>query len=107
MVSSFIFTFIGAILAEAGLEFLGFGDVNNVSWGTTLYWAQANSTLLTGEWWHFVFPGLAIALTITSLVFINYGIDAISNPRLRAIKLSKQYRKQVKAQTTVTPQVAR
>jgi ABC-type dipeptide/oligopeptide/nickel transport system permease subunit len=97
LVSSFIFTFIGAILAEAGLEFLGFADINTISWGTTLYWAQANATLLSGTWWHFLFPGLAIALTITSLVFINYGIDAISNPRLRAIKVAKQYRSQVKA----------
>jgi peptide/nickel transport system permease protein len=95
LVSSFIFTFIGAILAEAGLEFLGFGDINTISWGTILYWAQQSSALLTGEWWHFVFPGLAIALTITSLVFINYGIDVISNPRLRTIKVAKQYRKQV------------
>jgi peptide/nickel transport system permease protein len=91
MVSSFIFTFIGAILAEAGLEFLGFGNSTTISWGTILYWAQVNSTLLSGEWWHFLFPGLAIALTITSLVFINYGIDAISNPRLRAIKVAKAY----------------
>ena len=106
LASSFIFTFIGAILAEAGLEFLGFGDINTISWGTILYWAQQNSTLLTGEWWHFLFPGLAIALTITSLVFINYGIDAISNPRLRAIKVAKQYRKQVKAQATMRSQVA-
>jgi peptide/nickel transport system permease protein len=95
LVSSFIFTFIGAILAESGLEFLGFGDINSVSWGTILYWAQSNATLLTGEWWHFLFPGLAIALTITSLVFINYGIDAISNPRLRAIKIAKAYRKKM------------
>ncbi len=87
--SSFIFGFIGAIQTESGLEFLGFGDINNISWGTTLYWAQENSTLLTGEWWHFLFPGLAIALTITAGVFVNYGIDAISNPRLRAIKNPK------------------
>jgi len=95
LVSSFIFTFIGAIFAEASLEFLGFGDINTMSWGTILYWAQQQSTLLTGEWWCFVFHGLAIALTITSLVFINYGIDAISNPRLRLVKIAKQYRKKV------------
>lgn len=106
LVSSFIFTFIGAILAEAGLEFLGFGDLNNVSWGIILYWAQQNSTLLTGEWWCFIFPGLAIALTITSLVFINYGIDAISNPRLRAIKVARQYRKKVRT-PAVAAQVSR
>jgi peptide/nickel transport system permease protein len=93
LASSFIFTFIAAILNEAALEFLGFGDINTISWGTILYWAQTNSALLTGEWWTFVFPGLAIALSITSLVFINYGIDAISNPRLRAVKVERQFRK--------------
>ena len=42
-----------------------------------------NSTLLQGEWWHFVFPGLAISLTILSIVFINFGIDELGDPRLR------------------------
>jgi hypothetical protein len=31
------------------LEFLGFADVNKVSWGTTLYWATVNSPLLQGR----------------------------------------------------------
>lgn len=90
IVSTFIFAFTGAILTEAGLEFLGFGDLNSVSWGTTLYWAEENSALLVGAWWHFLFPGLALALAATSCVFINYGIDAISNPRLRLIKVRKR-----------------
>jgi peptide/nickel transport system permease protein len=108
LASSFIFTFIAAVLNEAALEFLGFGDsVNTISWGTDLYWAQQTSTLMTGEWWVFLFPGLAISLTITSLVFINYGIDAISNPRLRGIKLSKEYRKKATAPAAVASSVAR
>jgi hypothetical protein len=41
---------------------------------------------LQGEWWHFVFPGLAISLTVLSIVFINYGIDELSNPRLQQSK---------------------
>ncbi len=64
--------------------------INSVSWGTTLYWAEENSALLVGAWWHFLFPGLALALAATSCVFINYGIDAISNPRLRLIKVRKR-----------------
>jgi len=87
--AGFLGSFVGAILFEAGLEFLGFGNTDTVSWGTTLYWAQNNSTLLTGEWWHFMFPGLALAITATSLIFINYGIDEISNPRLRRVKMPK------------------
>jgi peptide/nickel transport system permease protein len=90
IVSTFIFAFTGAILTEAGLEFLGFGDINSTSWGTMLYWAEVNSALLTGAWWHFVFPGLALALAATACVFINNGIDAISNPRLRVIKMRKR-----------------
>jgi peptide/nickel transport system permease protein len=81
--AGFAFVFINAVFFEAALEFLGFADVNKVSWGTTLYWATVNSTLLQGEWWHFVFPGLAISLTLLSIVFINYGIDELADPRLR------------------------
>lgn len=83
LMAGFLFLFVNAIFYEAALEFLGFGDVNKVTWGTTLYWAQNNSTLLQGEWWHFVFPGLAISMTVMALTFINYGVDELSNPRLR------------------------
>ena len=81
--AGFVFVFYGSIIFAAGLEFLGFGDVNGTSWGVILYWAQNNSVVLQGAWWHFVFPGLAIALTVAALVFINYGVDELSNPRLR------------------------
>ena len=81
--AGFAFVFIAAVFFEAALEFLGFADVNQVSWGTMLYWATVNSTLLQGEWWHFVFPGLAISLTLLSIIFINYGIDELADPRLR------------------------
>jgi peptide/nickel transport system permease protein len=82
--AGFAFVFVQAIFLEAALEFLGFGDANKVSWGTILFWAANNSTLLQGEWWHFVFPGLAISLTILSIIFVNYGIDELSNPRLQS-----------------------
>jgi peptide/nickel transport system permease protein len=49
----------------------------------TLYWAQTNSTVLQGEWWPFLFPGLALVLTVVGLVFLLAGIDELSNPRLR------------------------
>ncbi len=88
--AGFTFVFVQAIFYEAALEFLGLGDANKVSWGTTLFWAANNSTLLQGEWWHFVFPGLAISLTVLALVFINYGIDELSNPRLRDVKQERR-----------------
>jgi peptide/nickel transport system permease protein len=80
----FVLVFYVALLVDAGLEFLGLGDTSHVSWGMTLYWAQTNSAVLQGEWWPFLFPGLALVLTIVGLVFLLAGIDEVSNPRLRS-----------------------
>jgi peptide/nickel transport system permease protein len=81
--AGFVLVFYVAILTAAGLEFLGLGDMQHTSWGVTLYWAQVNSTVLQGEWWPFLFPVLALALTVAALVFILAGLDEVSNPRLR------------------------
>ncbi len=93
--AAFVFVFYISVLFEAGLEFLGLGDVNRATWGTTMYWAQNNSAVLQGEWWHFVFPGLALAITVAALVLINYGVDEISNPRLRQRKAKRRLRSYV------------
>jgi peptide/nickel transport system permease protein len=80
---AFVLVFYVSILTMAGLEFLGLGDMSQPSWGVTMYWAQVNSTVLQGEWWPFLFPGLALATTVAALVFILAGLDEVSNPRLR------------------------
>ena len=82
VVSSWIGAVLYAILAEAGLSFIGLGNPNNITWGTILYWAQNNQALLTGAWWTFIPPGIAISLVGLALILINYGIDEITNPRL-------------------------
>jgi peptide/nickel transport system permease protein len=81
--AAFVLVFYVALLTDSGLEFLGLGDPATTSWGTTLYWAQTNSTVLQGEWWPFFFPGAALALTVLGLVLVLAGIDEVSNPRLR------------------------
>ena len=87
--AAFVLVFYIALLVDAGLDFLGLGDTSHVSWGMVLYWAQTNSTVLQGEWWPFLFPGLALVLTVVGLVFLLAGIDEVSNPRLRNLKRSK------------------
>ncbi len=89
VVANMVFATIAAILAEASLEFLGLGNPSVVTWGTMLYWADAGEALLNGAWWWFVPPGLAIALVGLSLALINFGVDQISNPRLRLNKVKK------------------
>jgi peptide/nickel transport system permease protein len=87
--AAFVLVFYVALLVDAGLEFLGLGDTSHVSWGMVLYWAQTNSTVLQGEWWPFLFPGLALVLTVVGLVFLLAGIDEVSNPRLRNTRRTK------------------
>lgn len=87
MTSLIVAGYIGAagaaIGAEAGLSFIGVGDPNTISWGTMLYWADNSGALLTGQWGWLIPPGLALALLITALTLVNFGVDAISNPHLR------------------------
>jgi peptide/nickel transport system permease protein len=88
--AAFVLVFYVAILVDAGLEFLGFGDLQKASWGVSLYWAQVNSSVLQGEWWSFLFPGLAIGVTVLGLTLVLAGIDEVSNPRLRAERGSRR-----------------
>lgn len=99
IVNTVILSCLGAILTETALDFLGVGSMSQVTWGTMLFTAQAQSVLFTHEWWCFVFPGLAIALTIMSMILMNNGVDALANPRLRKIKAPKA----VKAVATTSP----
>lgn len=84
--SQFIFGMIAAILTEAGLSFLGLGNTEATSWGSMLYFAQNGQALALEAWWWFVPPGLCIALVGTGLSLINFSIDEVVNPRLRAAR---------------------
>lgn len=87
MLSLVMANFLGAstagLLAAVGLEFLGFGNPSQISWGSMLYWAQNSSALLEGQWAWILAPGLCIAFFGMALVLINFGFDAVSNPRLQ------------------------
>jgi peptide/nickel transport system permease protein len=80
---SFMAAATAAVLGEASLEFLGLGSPSTVSWGTILYSAEQQNALLTGQWVLVLAPGLAIVLLMSSFTLINFGVDALSNPKLR------------------------
>jgi peptide/nickel transport system permease protein len=81
--AAFVGAATGAIWAEAGLAVLGLGSSDSVSWGTILYQADAAGAVSQGLFaWVFV-PGLVLAILITSMSFINFGVDLLSNPHLR------------------------
>ena len=77
------FAIAWAILAEAGVSFIGLGDPDTVSWGTMLQSSRAYSALSSGEWWWFVPPGICIGLVVISGFLIGRGYEEITNPELR------------------------
>ena len=80
----FVGTTIYGIGASTALSFLGLTKMTDISWGTNLFYAQNGNALLIGAWWVFLPSGLCVALCAFALAWINFGMDEITNPRLRA-----------------------
>jgi peptide/nickel transport system permease protein len=97
MTSLIVANFLGAalysVLTAAGLQFLGLGDPNSMSWGTMLYWAQNQQALQTGMPMWSIAPGLCVALLGVSFALMNYAFDEISNPALRPVKRRRRARR--------------
>jgi len=72
-----------AITTEAGLSFLGLGDPSFPTWGQILRDANIFGAAARGLWWWIVPPGIMIAITGLSFVFIGNALDAIVNPKLK------------------------
>lgn len=70
----------GAILAESGLSFLGFGiQPPSPSWGNILTLGKDNIEV---AWWLSVYPGMAILITVLSYNLVGEGLRDAMDPRL-------------------------
>jgi peptide/nickel transport system permease protein len=88
IVAVFLGTAVYNVIAAAGLQFIGFGDPNSLSWGTMLYWAQTGEALQTGQYLWAIAPGICIALLGGAFALLNYAFDEIGNPALQRVKLT-------------------
>lgn len=76
---SFIFAY--AILAEAGLSFLGVGVPPEIpTWGTMVAGSQQYAHQ---AFWVVLFPGLAIVVTALSLQLLGDGVRDLLDPKLK------------------------
>lgn len=73
-------TIASAILLEAAVSFLGFGDANTATWGQIL---QENFSDMRVVWWAEIYPGLMILLTVFGFNLLGDGLSDALNPRLR------------------------
>lgn len=71
----------GAILTESALSFLGLGVLPPTpSWGNIL---ASGKEYLEFAWWLFLFPGLAIMITVLAYYLLGEGIRDALDPRLQ------------------------
>ena len=74
------FIFANAILAEAGLSFLGVGiSPDTPTWGTMI---SVGRQYMDQAAWMMFFPGAAIVLTVLSLQLVGDGLRDLLDPRL-------------------------
>jgi peptide/nickel transport system permease protein len=83
VLSHLIFAAPAAILAEAGLSFLGLGDPSIPTWGQILENGFRTGGIYVGYWWWIIPPGLLIVLTALTFMLISLGLEPVVNPRLR------------------------
>jgi peptide/nickel transport system permease protein len=82
---SFLYMTFGvtsAILIEASLSFLGFGDPSTVSWGMMLQWVWKTGHMFKAPYW-LLPPGICISLITLAFYLIGRAMDEVLNPRLR------------------------
>jgi ABC-type glutathione transport system ATPase component/ABC-type dipeptide/oligopeptide/nickel transport system permease subunit len=63
-----------AVLLESSVSFLGLGEPQWMSWGGTLYYANARAAFLGDAWlWWVLPPGLGIAALVTGFACLGVG----------------------------------
>jgi peptide/nickel transport system permease protein len=71
-----------AILIEAALSFLGLSvPPTTATWGNMV--ADAQDQIITGRWWLYVFPGVAIMLTVLAVNAFGDWLRDFLDPRLQ------------------------
>ena len=69
------------ILQEAALSFIGLGVADTTpTWGNILNAAKSVS-VVTDQWWIWVFPGLAISLFVLAINFLGDGLRDVLDPK--------------------------
>jgi peptide/nickel transport system permease protein len=79
-----VFAIGWAIMAEAGLAFLGFGDPDSISWGFILNNAHTSNAIHQDMFLWITAPGVFIVLFVLATYFISQGVEEVVNPQLRS-----------------------
>lgn len=74
-----------ALLTMSALSFIGLGiQPPQSEWGSMT--AEGAQYIVTGEWWLFLFPGLAIVIMVLAFNLVGDGLRDFLDPRMRGVR---------------------
>ena len=80
-----------SVLLTAALSFVGAGvEAPTPEWGSMI--AAGFQSIMTGQWWPSVFPGMALALAVFAFGLVGSSIEMLADPATRQ-KLQSQRKK--------------
>lgn len=85
VVMIFIILFGATILYSSALDFIGLGPTKGMSLGLMMQESFQDVAIQYNQWWRFFPPGVALMLLISSMYFMNTGLDEVFNPKLREL----------------------
>lgn len=78
-----------SVLLTAGLSFVGAGVVPPTpEWGSMI--ATGFQSVMTGQWWPSIFPGIALGLTVFGFALIGVSIELLFDPAQRRLVGSRK-----------------
>ncbi len=94
-----------AILLTAGLSFVGAGvRAPTPEWGSMI--AMGFQSVVTGQWWPSVFPGLALAVSVFGFSLVGLSIEVFADPVKRRGLLRDLEAARMAGDARATPTIA-
>ena len=87
MLADVVSGFLFSIGIEVTLSYLGLNDLNSLSLGTMIYWANEWSSIFAGKPWVMIAPVTAAIVMVVGFYLVSIGISEYLDPRKRLVRL--------------------
>lgn len=91
MLADIVSGFLFSIGIEVTLSYLGLNDLNSLSLGTMIYWANEWSSIFAGKPWVMIVPVTASIIMVVGFYLVSIGISEYLDPRKRLVRLQTQH----------------
>lgn len=90
MLADIVSGFLFSIGIEVTLSYLGLSDLNSLTVGTMIYWANEWNSIFAGKPWVMIAPVTASIIMVVGFYLVSIGISEYLDPRKRLVRLTAQ-----------------